>query len=275
MFSAIGRFFRAIGYLFTGKVDSATKDISKNPHAVHATYAKILEDKRKRIHQYKEAVAGLIAQEEKKLATVRTLTSEIQKLEQLKMGAQAKAKKVVDQLKAKGLSTEQIKLDSEYQKCLAAFHDFTHTLAEKNDRVAELEGDLAQYTKSIADHKVQLQSLKRDLEKLKDEQKEAVAEVITAAEEKEISDMISGISEDRTSKELETMRELRREMRAEARISRELSGTDAARTEAEFLEYARTSTSSDEFDMLIGLAGEADAPESTSAPAEQDTKLPE
>ena len=88
--------------------------------------------------------------------------------------------------------------------------------------------------------------------------------------------MVSGISEDRYSKELEQMRELRSEMKAEARISRELSGTDTARTEAEFLEYARTSEGSDEFDALIGLAEEADqeAPAGETAEAEQ-TKLPE
>ena len=122
MFKAIGRFFRAIGYFFTGKVDATTKDISKNPHAVHATYARVLEEKRKRIQQYKEAVAGLIAQEEKKLSTVRTLTDDVQRLEKLKMGAQAKAKKLVDALKSKGLSIEQIKLDPEYQKCPSAPH---------------------------------------------------------------------------------------------------------------------------------------------------------
>ena len=74
MFGAIGRFFRAIGYFFTGKVDDATKELSQSPHVVQATYAKIIEEKKGRIQQYKEAVAGLIAQEEKKLDTVKRLT---------------------------------------------------------------------------------------------------------------------------------------------------------------------------------------------------------
>ncbi len=276
MLKSIGRFFRAIGYLFTGKVDSATKDISKNPHAVHATYQEIIEGKRKRIQQYKEAVAGLIAQEEKKLSSVKQLTNEVQKLENLKMGAQAKAKKRVEQLKAEGKDTASIKDDAEYLKCLAGYRDFSHTLTEKLERIAELEGDLGTYAGNIKDHKVQLQQLKRDMEKLKDEQKEAVAEVITSKEEKEIADLISGISEDRHSKELETMRELRSEMRAEARISRELAGTDAARTEAEFLEYARNDSADDEFEALIGLADEAEtAGDVPDEEVERDAKLPE
>jgi hypothetical protein len=70
------------------------------------------------------------------------------------------------------------------------------------------------------------------------------------------------------------MRDLRAEMRAEARVSRELAGTDTKHTEAEFLEYARSSASSDEFDRLIGLAGEAesDAPAPESA---ERSRLPE
>lgn len=275
MFAAIGRFFRAIGYLFTGKVDSATKDLSKDPHVVSATYSKIIEEKKKRIHQYKEAVSGLIAQEEKKLATMKTLQADVKKLSSMREGAAAKAKKIVTALKAAGKSQEVIKHDAEYQKCLAAYHDFTHTIAEKNDRIDELDDDVGNYAENIKDHKVQLQALLREVDKLKSESREAVADVITSQEEKELADMVSGISEDRYSKELEQMRELRSEMRAEARVSRELAGTDTARQEAEFLEYARTSASSDEFDTLIGLAEEADLDAGPAVEEAEGSKLPE
>ncbi len=276
MLRAISRFFRAIGYLFTGKVDSATKEISRNPYAVQATYSNIIEEKKSRIQQYKEAVAGLIAQEEKKMATLSTLTSDVGQLERLKQGAAAKAKSLVTALKAKGRTEEQIRHDEEYQKCLAAFNDFTSTLQEKSARIGELEGDLKGYSKNINDHKVQLQQLLRDIDKLKTEAADAVAEVITAKEERELADMIAGISQDRTDKELAQMRDMRAEMRASARVSRELAGSDARRNEAEFLEYARTSTASTEFDQLIGLASAADK-EETAAPEKESerSKLPE
>ncbi|MEM8931739.1 MAG: hypothetical protein AAGE94_11235, partial [Acidobacteriota bacterium] len=67
------------------------------------------------------------------------------------------------------------------------------------------------------------------------------------------------------------LRELRTEVKAEAQISRELAGTDTKAQEAEFLEYARTTEASDEFDALIGLA---DGP-STAAPEAEKTSLPE
>ncbi len=276
MFRSIARFFRTIGYLFTGKVDSASKELSRNPYAVQATYASIIEEKRTRVQQYKEAVAGLIAQEEKKMSTLGRLSEEVSQLERLKQGAAAKAKSMVAASKAKGLSEEQIRHDEEYQKCLSAFNDFSSTLQEKSARIVELENDLKSYSKNIKDHKIQLQQLLRDMSKLKAEAADAVAEVITAKEEKDLSDMISGISEDRMDKELAQMRDMRAEMRAGARVSRELAGTDTKRSEAEFLEYARTSTASNEFDQLIGLAAGADK-EETAAPERETerSKLPE
>ena len=45
MFTALGRYLRAFGYLITGRVDSARKEMSKNPYVIQATYDKIVEEK--------------------------------------------------------------------------------------------------------------------------------------------------------------------------------------------------------------------------------------
>jgi hypothetical protein len=73
------------------------------------------------------------------------------------------------------------------------------------------------------------------------------------------------------------MRYLRQTSKAKARISRELAGTDTKRQEAEFMEYARKSVNTDEFDRLIGLAGAADrqATETPAAESETKSRLPE
>jgi hypothetical protein len=243
---------------------------------IQATYDRIVQEKTARINQYKTAVAQMIAQEEKKLATVKTLSEETKRLEQLKEGAAAKAKSVVDKLKGQGISMEEIKKNEEYLKCLGAFNDFSATLKEKYDRIAELENDIKQLQGNLGNHKVQMQQLLRDLEKLKEEAAATVADVITAKEEEEISNILAGISEDRSSKELQDMRDLRQESKAKARVSRELAGTDTKRQEAEFLDYASKSASSDEFDKLIGLAAEADKPSAEQAESQRvETRLPE
>ena len=254
MFKALGRWIKAVGYLLTGQIDAARRTLDTNPHVMRAKYDDIVRDKTSRIHQYKQAVAGLIAQQENKIQTVKRLTEDVQRLENLKSGALAKAKKMVEELKAAGKTTEQIQSDGEYLRCQSAFRDFSSTLAEKYAHIEELEGSVGDYRKRIAEHKVQLQSLLREVDGLRAEQADAVADIITAKEEKEIADTLAGIAEDGTGEELQRMRQLRQEVKAEARISKELAGTDTRAQEAEFLEFARTSETSSEFDALIGLA---------------------
>ncbi|MHC4672299.1 MAG: PspA/IM30 family protein [Planctomycetota bacterium] len=276
MFKAIWRYFRAFGYLLTGKIDAARKVLDTNPHVIRATYDSVIRDKKQRVQQYKEAVATIVAQQEKKMDKIKQLTADIEKIERLKTGALAKAKQRVAQLQAEGASSETIQHDEDYKTCQTAFQDFSSTLTEKQDRIAELEVEVKDYDKRIADHKIQLQHLAREIDKIKVEAADAVADIITAKEEKDLADMLSGISEDGASAELARMRDLRREVKAEARISKEVAGTDTGAQEAEFLEYARSSATSSEFDELVGLADEKDR---VAAPPEKEsdkkTSLPE
>jgi phage shock protein A len=269
MFRAIGRYFRALGYLMVGKVDRARQALSTNPDVVRATFDRVIQEKKNRIQQYKDAVGAMITQEEKKKSTLARLTEEVQRLQKLRDGAAAMARKVVERHNG---DTEAVKSDPEYVKCQAAYKDFTSTLEEKEERCREIENDLKELTTTISGHKTQLESLLRDLEKIKEEKHSTVADMMTAKEEKEISDMLVGISNDRTSEELQEMRDIRERSKATARVSREIAGTDAKRSESEFLEYATKTVANDEFDALIGLSKKES--EATSETADK-TRIPE
>lgn len=84
--------------------------------------------------------------------------------------------------------------------------------------------------------------------------------------------MLSGLEEDGTAADLAKLRETRVKVRAEARIASEMAGTDTRAQEAQFIQYARESVASGEFESLVGLSSGtvAEAP----APAAAD-KLPE
>ena len=157
MFGAIGRWLSALGYLLTGSLDAARATLDSDPNVVRAKYARIIREKRSRIQNYMDAVAGLITQQERKKSSVKALTAESQKLEKLKAGAAAMAKKRVAELQSSGRSPEEIKQDPEYIKCSAAFSDFSSTLAEKQARISELEQDIGGLNKQIDGHKVQLE----------------------------------------------------------------------------------------------------------------------
>ena len=277
MLRAFGRWMKSIGYFFSGNMDASRRNLDSNPHVMAARYDDIVRDKTRRFHEYKQAVAGLIAQQELKIQKAKTLTEEVRRLESLKAGALAKAKKKVEELKGQGVPQDQIRNNDEYMKCLSAYNDFTSTLTEKTEHLDELDGDITEYGNRIEEHKVQMRGLMREIDKLREESKEAVADVISAKEEKEIADALAGLSQDGSDAELQELRKLRTEMKAEARISKELSGTNTKVQEEEFLAYARQSEHSDEFDALIGLAesAESSAPTAESQEAERLPGLPE
>ena len=281
MFGAIGRWFKAVWYKLTGAMDQARRGLDTDPHVMRAKFDEIIKGKVNQIHTYKQAVATLIAQQEKKMAKVKALTQDVRKLENLKAGALAMAKQAVAKLQGEGKTNEVVHADPNYKKCLTAYNDFAATLTEKQDHIKDLEGDIGEYDGSIANHKINLQQLQRDIEKLKSEAADAVADVITSKEETELADMINGISKDGMAKELQNLRDLRHEVRAEARISREMAGTDTKVQEAEFLEYARSNTATDEFDALLGMAEGTEGAETAASEPERlektssDSILPE
>lgn len=268
MFRAIARYFRALGYLLTGRIDAARMTLGTNPNVIQATYDHVIQDKKNRIQQYKDAVAGMIVQEEKKAAELKRQSEEVARLQKLKEGAAGMARKVVQRHNG---NAEAVKTDPEYLKCQAAYKDFSSTLEEKEARCAELEEDIKNLGNSINGHKAQLQTLLRELERISQEKHETVADVMTAREERELADMIAGISEDRTGQDLEELRDLREKARAQARVSREMAGLDTHRAEEEFLQYATENRTDTEFDKLIGLTKEQALPK----PEAERPKIPE
>ena len=268
MFRAIGRFFRAIGYLFTGKVNNSDDSMSNNPTVISATYDKVIEDKKRRLNEYKDAISAMIAQEESKKEKLSSLTEDVQKLEKLKSGAAARAKQIADKYNG---DINLVKSDNEYLRCQSAYKDFTSTLVEKQQRAKEIEDDLKQLMTNVNGHKSQIQSLMRDLDKIKEEKHDAVADILSATEEKQIADMVNGISNDKTNEELHRLRELRTKASANAKISRELAGMDTRKAESEFLEYAQKTAADDEFDALIGLSAKKETTETNA----RESKIPE
>ena len=277
MANGFTRFFKAIWYTLTGKAHESADRMMENPEAVRGAYEDIINDKKGNIQRYKQAIGQLIALVEQKRSTVKSLTDEVERLEELKAGAIAKAQQTAAALQGEGLSPEEVKQHGEYARCVTAYQDFNSNLTEKTGRITELENEIEGAQADIESHKLQITNLHRDLDKIKSEQSEAVADLITAREQEEIADMLSGISMDGTSAELGRMREIREKAKARSTVAQELAGTDSKSEEEEFLTAARSSNTSDEFDALIFGAQQTDAKtetETTKKTTDSDSELP-
>ncbi len=277
MANGFSRFFKAIWYTLTGRAHESADRMMENPEAVRGAYEDIIKDKKGNIQRYKQAIGQLIAIVEQKKSTVQSLTDEVDRLEELKTGAIAKAQQTAAALQSEGLAQEEIKQHAEYTRCVTAYQDFNSNLTEKNGRITELENEIEGAQADIQSHKLQITSLHRDLDKIKSEQSEAVADLITAREQEEIADMLSGISMDGTSAELTRMREIREKAKARSTVAQELAGTDSKNEEEEFLTAARSSSASNEFDALIFGAQQTDTQtkaEPDKAKSDSDSELP-
>ncbi len=269
MANGFTRFFKAIWYTLTGRAHEQADRLMENPEAVRGAYEDIIRDKQGNIQRYKQAIGQLIALVEQKKNSLKGLTDDIDKLEQMKAGAIAKAKSTAAALQEAGTPDGEIKQDPDYVRCVSSYNDFHSTLEEKNARVTELEEDIERAQGDIESHKLQIISLHRDLDKIKTEQSEAVADLITAREQEDIADMLSGISTDGTSAELSRMREIREKAKGRSTVAQELAGTDSRAEEEEFLAAARSTSATDEFDSLIFGAQQTDSPEPTEESKEE------
>ncbi len=173
------------------------KVLIENIEAVRGVYEDIIRGKQENIQRYKQAIGHLIALIEQKKNSLKGLAGGIEKLEKVKKAAIAKSKNVSSELKLSGLSDREIKQHQDYTRCLNTYHDYDSTVNEKKVRIDKLEHEIARAQQDIEHHKSNITQLHRDMEKIKTEQSEAIADLITAREKEEINGILSDIRVDR------------------------------------------------------------------------------
>lgn len=275
MFKAVGRFFRAIGYLLTGRIDAKTKGLNEDPGVVRARYDELISQKRQSILQVRNAVAGVIRNAERKRGELQATKEDIAKKERLMNGAKAMAAKL-----AKGRSREEAQQDMEFVKCMKAFQDFKSSLEILEQRREGLELDIEQTEKDAKGYEIQLQGLHRELQDMMDERERSVADVAMARETRAASEALAGIANDGTADDLRRLRETVAQAKAEAQVTSRMAGSDTARQEAEFLELAGGVEAESQFlDDIFGAekAAPASAEPAQAAPesAKEKQRLPE
>lgn len=172
------------------------KVLIENIETVRGVYEDIIRDKQGNIQRYKQAIGQLIAIVEQKKNSLKGVTEELDKLEQMKKAVTAKSESIALELKLSGLSDREIEQHPDYTQCIDSYNDFNSTVNEKNARIDKLQHDIARAQADIDNHKNQISELYRDLENIKTEQSEAVADLITARQKEEINGILSDINVD-------------------------------------------------------------------------------
>ena len=271
MWKSFVRLLKVIGYTISGNVDAKARLLATNPHAMNAMYDEVIQEKKKRFSQFLSAMAEIVRISEGKKSELIVVSTEVVQFERRIRGATKMAQERFAEMQAQGKSQEEALGDLEMIRLKTALSDMRSTLAEKQKRVAGLENDLAGHEAKLKELKVSAEGLQRELETIKAEKGEAVADVITAQQEEQANKLLAGISTDGTSKTLESLREMRGRAKAEAQVSRVVAGVDAKKQMAEFDAFAQSSEHDADFLKDLGIAP---TPEKKDAPA-ADTKAHE
>ncbi len=193
MVKSIVRYFKGIWYALIGRVQKRTNKHTQNLKAVRDAYDVLIRVKQEDVQSYKNAIGQLIALVENKKNSLKGLTDDIDKLEQMKEGAIAKAESTAAALQKIGIPEKEIEQHPDYVLHITSYNDYHSTLEEKNARVAKIEQDIERAQEGIESHKLQITSLHRDLNRFKTEQSEAVADLLEASERRDIADTLTSI----------------------------------------------------------------------------------
>jgi hypothetical protein len=225
LFSSVGMFFKAIGAVLSGKLWRQTKTLSENPDVVRVRYQDVIKRKATRIVTVQEAVAGLKRTMQREAANLNALRKEIKETEEAIAGADAFVQQRAMLLKKQGLGRDAALEDAELKEHLSSKADFESSLAQMKSREADKVAYLERTDVQVKDYMIELRSLQRDLEETRATMERDVADIAIAAEKREVERALAGLSQDTTEGDLQRIRESVEQVKAEADVAADLSGT--------------------------------------------------
>lgn len=225
LFHSVGLFLKAIGDLLSGKLWRTTKGLNENPDVVRARYLDVIRAKAERITTVHEAVAGLKRTMQKEASNLIVLGKEIRETEEAIAGADAFIQQRAAVLKQKGMSREQAMEDAELKEHLSSKADFESSLAQMKARAVDKEAYVQNTDAQTRDYMIELRSLQRDLEETRSNMDRDVADVAIASEKREVERALAGLSDDTTEADLQQIRDSVAQVKAEAEVASELSGS--------------------------------------------------
>jgi len=251
---SIGAWISAFFAKIFGTVDRSTDKLRQDPDVMKHEYGSVIQEKSGSARRLKEAIATLIRTQEGYKTELERVEDEAEELATDVAGAEAAAIARANKLVAAGKSQADVEADPEYLGLIESHTDWSSSLGDKRARITDLETLIAQLGEQIDEQTLNLKGVMRQIEDLKVEQAQAVAEVISNKELAQINDMLSGLATDGTGERLRSLREARGQVKAEARLSAALAGTDTTAQRAKVRSAGRS-------------AAAKDAPAATPAPA--------
>jgi len=208
--------------------------VSGSPEAIRATYASAIDDAKRRYKDMERAVARLASEREKTESGLKTLDKEGQELQRKLDGALALAESQPD--------------DPTHRE---AGSRYLLRMKEIDERQAGLAGDLDGQSNKVEDYKTKLRAFYSEIETLKREQGEMVAEFVSSQQVVQLEDRLRGLGETAVDESIVAIRDKVGQMKAEAKIAAEMRSSTVGAQDETYERIGAEKEAANRFDELL------------------------
>lgn len=279
---SVGRFFRAVATVLTFGLVKFSERVEQDPRAIKLDYEDVIKQKATAAEQLKNALGGLIGQQEMIIGQHKEVLSTIAGLERERDGFYALMEERRDALRGKGTADEQITQDAEMARYIAAYNDASSTLEAKKQHAEDLKSQIDGLQTSIDNTVIQGQQLAREVQRLQAEKHEAVASMVVNQNLDRINSALAGIATNGADDRLAGLRQRVAEMRGRAAAAERIAGTDVTVDREKARQAAMRHATNAELLGKLGLKSKAAPASPVAAPVvtiaqtgSKDTPLPE
>jgi phage shock protein A len=208
--------------------------VSSSPEAIRATYATAIDDAKRRYKEMEKAVALLAAQRQKTEMTLKDLANEEAELNSKLEGSLVAAESDPTDFSHKEAGTR-----------------YLTRIQEIDEKQAKLAGELDSQSARVEEYKTKLRTFMDEINKLKREQGEMVAEYISAQQVVQLEDRLKGLGESAVDESLVAIREKVSTLQARAQISAEMRGATVTTQDQTYERLGKEREVSSKFDDLL------------------------
>ncbi len=214
--------------------------VAGSPEAIKSTYAAAINEAQKRYKDLETAVALLARERERTEDRLKSQDRELRELEQKLEGA---------------LSAAEAQPDDPTHR--EAGIRYQTRIQEIQETEAKLSQDLELQKQKVEDYKVRLRAFKMEIDTLKREQGEMVAEYVSNQQVITLEHRLQGLGESAVDQSVVAIREKVANTRSQARIATEMNQASASHQDAKYEQIGAKKVAAEKFDELLRARTEA------------------
>ncbi|MBM3298893.1 MAG: PspA/IM30 family protein [Deltaproteobacteria bacterium] len=228
-------FFAKFWAMIRGVFIRAGDDVvSSSPQAIKATYATAIDEAKKRYKEMEKAVALLARERERTETGLKELDREEAELQRKLEGALSAAE-----------------ADPSNGAHREAGARYLARIKEIDEKQGALTQELEAQTAKVQEYKVKLRSFTAEIDKLKREEGEMVAEFVSHQQVIQLEDRLKGLGETAVDESIVAIRDKVANLRAQAKIATEMSGSTLKAQDVAYERLGAEREAQTRFDELL------------------------